>query len=277
VSRVALALALCLALAGCKRPDKHRPGPLTAGLLALGREAAAERLAPMPVDKQILGQLESLAREVRAELESAHPVDALNTVVLKRRGFRREVKDLSLESVLLSRVLARRQGSCMGLGALYLALGERLGLELCAVLVPGHLFLRYRGPGGVRGVELLKGGRQMPEAWYRGRYPVPAGNPLYLKTCLNTSQTLAVYRYNLANALRERGRHRGAVEHYRAVVKQLPAFAEAHANLGLTLQRLGRLEEARRAYLRARTHNPRLPGLERNLEALRQQRGRSED
>jgi len=251
--------------AGCTR-ERSPGGPLTRGLLALAREAAAEGLAPAPPDERVtLEQLGDLARDVRVESRrGGHPVDALNRVVFERRGFKRDVQDLSLGSVLLPRVLARRRGSCVGLAALYLALGERLGLPLDAVLVPGHLFVRHADG---RGVELLKRGREMPERWYRERYRVPDRSPLYLRR-LEPRETLAVYRYNLANALRDRRRPRGALVHYRRVVAVLPDFAEARANLGLTLQQLGRTEQARRAYLRARAANPRLPGIERNLEAL---------
>ena len=261
------ALLLCVVLAvGCTR-ERGPGGPLTRGLLDLAREAAAEGLTAAPPDERVtLEQLESLAREVRAESRrGGHPVDALNRVVFERRGFGREVDDLSLGSVLLPRVLARRRGSCMGLAALHLALGERLGQPLGAVLVPGHLFVRHADG---RGVELLKGGRAMPERWYRERYRVPDKSPLYLRRVLSPRETLAVYRYNLANELRHRRRLRGALVHYRRVVAVLPDFAEAQANLGLTLQQLGQSEPARRAYLRAQAANPRLPGVERNLESL---------
>lgn len=251
---------------GCAR-ERAPVGPLTRGLLDLAREAAAEGLGQaQPDERATLEQLEALAREVRAESRrGGHPVDALNHVIFERRGFKREVEDLSLGSALLPRVLARRRGSCLGLAALYLALGERLGVPLAAVLVPGHLFVRHADG---RGVELLKRGRAMPGPWYRERYRVPDRSPLYLRRVLTPRETLAVYRYNLANELRQRQRLRGALVHYRQVVAVLPDFAEAQANLGLTLQRLGRTEQARGAYRRARAANPRLPGIQRNLEAL---------
>jgi len=270
-------------------------GPLLRGLLELGREAARERVAETPPpDAQTLLQLDRIAGEVRAGLgRGRHPVDALNQAVFRRRGFRKELRDLSLESALLHRVLHNRRGSCMGLSALYLALGDRLDLPLAAVLVPGHLFVRVRGGGpplecgpsardkhcargkrGKRDVELLEQGRQQPRSWYAERYDLPRSNPLYFETTLDVRQTLAVFRYNLANDLRDRQRLRGALHHYRQVVAVLPRFAEAQANLGLTLHRLGRLEQARRAYLAARAANPGLPNLEQNLEALERERGR---
>jgi regulator of sirC expression with transglutaminase-like and TPR domain len=191
---------------------------------------------------------------------------------MQETRFRREVKDLSLETVLLSRVLEKRRGSCVGLSGLYLALGETLNLPLRGVLVPGHFLVRYHGPKGSRDVELLKGGKQMSLKWYREKYDVPAGNPLYLTQSLDVQQTLAVQRYNLANELRSRQRHRAALAHYRQVVTELPRFAEAWANLGLTLHRLRRLDEAERAYRKAQAANPNLSGVEHNLKVLRQER-----
>jgi regulator of sirC expression with transglutaminase-like and TPR domain len=245
---------------------------VTRGLLDLSDEARRAGIAPdgLADRRTTLRRLGSLARETRARIDGGdHPVDALNQVVFEERGFRRDVEDLSLETTLLGRVLERRRGSCMGLGGLYLALGESLDLSLGGVLVPGHFLVRYKGERGRRDIELLKRGREMPRKWYRDRYQVPEGNPLYLQRALSAEETLAVYRYNLANELRARGRHRTALEHYRRVVARLPGFAEAWANLGLTLQKLKQRAHAERAYLKARAANPRLEGLERNLKLLR--------
>jgi len=261
-------LAAVLLLGACSTCREPGPGPVTRGLLDLSDEARRAGVAPagLASHQATLGRLASMARETRARIERGqHPVDALNHVVFEVRRFRRDVKDLSLESALLGRVLARRRGSCMGLGGLYLALGESLELPLGGVLVPGHFLVRH---AGTRDVELLKRGRRMPRAWYRERYPVPERSTLYLRT-LAAGESLAVFRYNLANELRARGRRRAALGHYRRVVATLPAFAEAWANLGLTLQELGRPAEAERAYLEARAANPRLEGLEHNLRVLR--------
>jgi len=264
---------LALLLAGCTCPQEQ-PGPMVRGLLALAREAAQERMAqPPPPEADTLQRLDRLAREVRDLLHTKRPVEAMNEVLFARHGFAGDAHDLSLQSALLHQVLDRRRGSCIGLSGLYLALGERLNLPLAGVLVPQHMLVKTRGTAG-RLVELLKQGRSMPRSWYVQRYAVPPGNPLYLETELSVDQTLAVLRYNLANDLRDHQRFRGALEHYRQVVAVLPRFAEAQANMALTLYRLGRLSEAEQAYRAAQAANPALPDLERNLRLLRREAGR---
>ena len=51
-------------------------------------------------------------------------------------------------------MLAARRGSCLGLGAVVLMVAERMGLPLDGVRVPGHFFVRTRGPSA-RNVELV--------------------------------------------------------------------------------------------------------------------------
>ena len=94
-------------------------------------------------------------------------------------------------------------------------------------------------------------------------------------TCapLTPAEVLAVVRFNLGND------HRGPVPcprppaAYGRAAADFPGFAEAHASLGLSLQLLGRLSEARLAYQTARQLHPTLPGLDRNLAALEAQLG----
>jgi regulator of sirC expression with transglutaminase-like and TPR domain len=172
-------------------------------------------------------------------------------------------------------VIAARRGGCVGLATLYLAAAERWGLPAHGVLVPGHLFVRAAGPKGqLRGVELLRRGEAMPEAWYRARYGLPAAGPpprAYLRA-LTADEVLAVVRFNLANELREAGALRRAAASYARAAASFPDFAEAHASLGLSLQLLGEAEAAAAAYDGAMRVHPGLPGLAENVAALARSR-----
>ncbi len=263
-----LLCALGAVCCGCRsEPPASPPSTMVDALVSLAAEARGGRGGAVDA-RNALGQLARLAARVEVDLRRGeeHPVDVLNRHVFVQWGFRREVDDPSLRHMLLPGVLSRRRGSCLGLAGLYLSLGERLGLPLRGVLAPGHFFVRYDGARR-RDVELLKQGRQMPRSWYVRKYEVPPKNPLYLRS-LTPAETLAVFRFNLANGHRERGDLQAALADYRRVVAALPDFAEAQANLGLTLHRLGDRRAARAAYVRARAANPRLKGLDRNLRAL---------
>ena len=227
-------MGLLLLNPGCRSSELQiEAGPFTTRLLMLSETAARELDIAMPPRDQTLVRLTKLARRARQAFRGQAGegrVAALNTLVFGADGYRRVTDRKRIEAMLLPLVLTKRRGSCLGLGGLYLALGEATGLELAGVLVPGHFFVRHVAGNRSRDIELLKRGRQMPASWYRRKYRVPQGSDVYLRA-LTAEQSLEVLRFNLANTLRERGELAGAAGHYRQVVAQLPLFAEAQANL----------------------------------------------
>jgi regulator of sirC expression with transglutaminase-like and TPR domain len=257
---VGFAALLVVLAAGCRRT----PGPLTEALLATGG----------PTD-QARADLDGVARRVEVALRARPGVPAgqvMSEVVFGELGFSREVDDPDPRFMRLPAVLADRRGSCYGLAALFVALGERLGpvhgFSVAGVLVPGHFFVRVTDRAGARNVELLRRGEAMPEAWYRQRYQVPPhGAPAYLRP-LAARELLAVFDYNLGNDLRIRGRLAESAAAYARAARAFPDFAEAHASLGLVRHLLGALPEAMRAYQAARVANPHLPGLDTNIAVL---------
>lgn len=271
--RVAYWLSAALAVlahGGCSKQCPSEPGPFTTRLLMLSETAGRELDITIPSREQTLVRLGELARRVRQALRgqsSDRHVAALNALVFGAEGYRRVTDRERIDAMLLPLVLTKRRGSCLGLGGLYLALGEATGLALAGVLVPGHFFVRHVGGSGPRDIELLKRGRQMPTSWYRRKYRVPGGSDLYLRT-LTGEESLEVLRFNLANTLRERGELAGAAGHYRQVVARLPLFAEAQANLGLTYQLMGQRRKAEAAYRAAKRANPHIEGLDQNLRRL---------
>jgi regulator of sirC expression with transglutaminase-like and TPR domain len=267
--RIAAPVAVLVLLAACPRP-RPAASRVAPALLELADLARREVPVPLPLASKTRRRLDELVERARAAVgarKDRSGVDRMVRLVFGELGYKREIDDRTVMPSLLPWVLQQRRGSCVGLGTLLLVLGEELGLPLEGVLVPGHFFVRYRGPDGTRSVELLKDGQEMPERWYRERYPLPRGNPLYLRG-LRAEETLAVLRYNVANALRERGKLARAVEEYRLVVEVLPDFAEAQANLGLAFHKLRDYPRAEQAYRKAARANPGLAGLHHNFEQL---------
>ena len=125
--------------------------------------------------ERIAGRVDERHRRTGAPL-----IDDLTGVVFDDLKLVREIDDDDPRFFLLPSVLEERRGSCLGLGALYLMVAERIGLPLDGVRVPGHFFVRTRGPSP-RNIELLRRGETMPDDWYRQKYgPWPASDRVYL-------------------------------------------------------------------------------------------------
>jgi regulator of sirC expression with transglutaminase-like and TPR domain len=225
---------------------------------------------PPSASAPVVRKLTEIADLVRAEKEhTASRAEALNRVVFGRLGFVREVDDTDLRFASLRPVLEVRRGSCVGLGTLYIALGELLGWRVEGVLAPGHFYVRVHEGGKLRNVELLRRGEEMPDAWYAKRFAVPGHGAREYGRALSAKEVLGVVEYDVG---KERMRQRRWSEARRALrlsTSLFPGFAEAHASLGETAQLLGSLDEARLSYRAAQRENPDLPGLDHNLELLK--------
>ena len=256
------------AATGCSRSATERPpGPIVSALFALAAEFGADADATTRgwiTLQDIAVRVEKRHRRTRADL-----ADDLNAVVYNELGFEREIESTATRFFQLSTVLADRRGSCLGLGALYLAIGERIGIPLDGVLLPGHFFVRTRGPGG-HNVELLRRGEAMPDEWYRKKYgPWPSGGAYFRP--VTVTELTAIHWYNRANDLRAAGNLDAAEQAYARAADEFPGFAEAHASLGAAQQLRGALAEAEASYRAAARAWPGLPGLAGNVEMLKRQ------
>jgi tetratricopeptide (TPR) repeat protein len=195
---------------------------------------------------------------------------SLGAALFDRATFTREVDDKDLRYVLLPSVLANHRGSCVGLGSLYLAAAPLVAREARGVLVPGHFYVQVKEGARWRNVELLRRGEEMPDEWYRQRYGAPggevAGRPL------TTAEVVGVVAFDVGNERRRQGRLGAARRAYERAVAEFPAYAQAHASLGMTLQLLGALDEAAAAYAQAGRLDPALPGLAHNVQLLERER-----
>jgi tetratricopeptide (TPR) repeat protein len=256
---------------GCARRAPAPPGPLASAMVAMAADLGAT-----PADvADAWREVEAIADRVKAHHRRTGGdwIDDLNAVVFDELGYQREIESGDVRFFRLSSVIAGRRGSCVGLGALYLVIAERLGIGLDGVMVPGHFFVRGRTGAG-RNVELLRRGEAMPEPWYRTRYgPWPADAEEYLRP-LTVPEVVAVHWFNAGNHLRAARDLNGAALAYARAVAEFPTFAEAHASLGAVRQLQGALDAAEAAYGDAARARADLPGLDRNIALLRRERQR---
>lgn len=260
------------ALAAVACGSNSRVSPFVRSVLAVARNAGQL----LPTDERFcLGELERVRELAERELSRSSPLavgPVLSRLIFDHLGFAREVDDPSLDFVLLPSVLRKRRGSCVGLGVLFLALTEALQKRASGVLMPGHFFVRVEQADGPHNVELLRRGEQMPDAWYRERFPIPSSETLEYARPLTAEETLGVIEYDVGSQRRRQQRLLEARSAYQRAVRSFPGFAEAHASLGATQQLLGQLDDAEGSYLRARAINPDLAGVAWNRALLERER-----
>ena len=269
-ARAALVCAVAAATAmGCTRSATGRPpGPMVSALFALAAEFGADADATTrawTALQDIAVRVEQRHRRTRADV-----ADDLNAVVFGELGFEREIDSAATRFFSLSSVIGDRRGSCLGLAALYLAIGERIGVPLDGILLPGHFFVRSRGPGH-HNVELLRRGEAMPDDWYGKKYgPWPEAGSAYFRP-VTVTELVAIHWYNRGNDLRTAGDIVGAEAAYVRAAREFPGFAEAHASLGAVQQLRGAFADAEASYREAARAWPALPGLAGNVELLKRQ------
>src|SRR3989442_4073691 len=101
-------------------------------------------LRPSIYLEQIARMGTELKRRIRAEVEPRRVVETANTYLFEElhfKGNREEYYDP--RNSFLNDVLERRVGIPITLAVLYIAVGERAGLPVRGVGMPGHFLLKY--------------------------------------------------------------------------------------------------------------------------------------
>ena len=88
------------------------------------------------------------------------------------------------------------------------------------------------------------------------------------RKALELAPDYAGAHYNLANVLRDLGRHDEALAEYRRTLLLAPDMAAAHLNVGIILRLRGDLQEARAAFRKALEIDPALDAARAGLKAL---------
>jgi regulator of sirC expression with transglutaminase-like and TPR domain len=113
-------------------------------------------------------RLDEMARELRERLTGRETpratIEVCNRHLFQTLGFRGNKQDFyDPDNSYLNRVLDRRLGIPISLGALYLALARRLRLPLRGVNLPGHFVLVWHSPAARFFVDPFQEGRLLTE------------------------------------------------------------------------------------------------------------------
>ena len=219
--------------------------------------------------KRYLSDLDDMALEIRGRLKKKRlqanykAVTVINEYLFDELGFKPITDANDPNDLFLHSVMDRKRGYCLSLSILYLSLGERLGLPLYGVVVPGHFFVRY-DDGQVRfNIEATSKGGYADDEHYINKFKVPKGNNGIYMVNLNKIQTLGCFFNNLGNSYNEVGDTEQAMLALERAVEINPTLAESRMNLGNIYLKKDRIEDAIHEYEaaleidpgNAKTHN----------------------
>lgn len=113
-------------------------------------------------------QLDTMAQEIRTRIveraSGEETVTALNRYVFTEQGFKGNTKNYyEVENSYLNRVIDRRVGIPISLSVVYLLLGQRLGLPLLGIGMPGHFLVKYDSDRYKVFIDCFNGGALLTE------------------------------------------------------------------------------------------------------------------
>ncbi len=218
--------------------------------LAIAALIVSEQWSDMVYGRRYLAELDNMALEIRTRLREKglqanyKAVAVINEYLFDELGFESVSDAAEPSDLFLHSVMDRKRGYCLSLSILYLSLGERLGLSLYGVVVPGHFFVRY-DDGRVRfNIETTGKGGYADDEHYINKFKVPEDDDTIYMVNLNKIQTLGCFFNNLGNSYSETGNTEQALLALERAVEINPSLAESHTNLGNIYLKKGRIEDA---------------------------------
>ena len=229
----------------------------------------SEQWSDVVAGRRYLADLDDMALEIRARLKKKglqanfKAIPVINEYLFDELGFE-SVSDASEPNDLfMHSVMDRKRGYCLSLSILYLSVGERLGLPLYGVVVPGHFFVRYDDGRVHFNIETTDKGGYADDEHYINKFKVPKNNNSIYMVNLNKIQTLGCFFNNLGNSYSEIGDTEQAMLALERAVEINPSLAESRTNLGNIYLKKDRIEDAIHEYEaaleidpgNAKTHN----------------------
>ena len=223
----------------------------------------SEQWSDLVYGQRYISRLDDMAIEIRSRIEAKglktnyKAVAVINNYLFDELGFKSIPEATNPDDLFLHTVLDEKRGYCLSLSILYLSLGERLGLPLYGVVVPGHFFVRY-DDGRVRfNIETTSRGGTADDNYYIDKFNVPQRNSdsIYMLN-LNKMQTLGCFFNNLGNCYGDIGNNELALLAFERAVQINPSLSESRMNLGNIYLKKGRIENAIYEYQTALRINP---------------------
>ncbi len=150
---------------------------------------------------------------------------------------------------LLQRYLDTRQGNCITMPILFLALGHRLGLKMTLAQAPLHVFIKYTDDAGsIWNLEATSGGGFTRDLWYRQKLPMSddaVAKGTYLRELAHEEAVALIASFMVEHHLAE-GRFEKAISTADVILQHYPDFAYMHVKKGSAYRALLQRELAGR-------------------------------
>lgn len=200
---------------------------------------ASEEWSELVNGRRYLATLDEMAYEIADRLENGkiplnhHAIPVINKYLFDELGFHSVKEATDPNDLFLHSVLDEKEGYCLSLSVLYLSIGERIGLPLYGVVVPGHFFVRYDNDRVSFNIETTGKGGSASDEHYIKKFNVPRReyNNIYMIN-LDKMQTLGCFFNNLGNCYTDIGNIETAQLAFETAVEINPSLAESHTNLG---------------------------------------------
>lgn len=143
---------------------------------------------------------------------------------------------------LLTRYLTTKKGNCVSMPVLFLALGEKLGLDLTLSTAPLHLFVKFtdRAAGKTWNLEATSGAGFTRDEYYRKQLPMTdeaIANGVYLKT-MSRREAIAMIATGILDALLASGRYEDAIAVADVLIEANPSDAYSLTKKGTAYYRI---------------------------------------
>jgi regulator of sirC expression with transglutaminase-like and TPR domain len=129
---------------------------------------------------------------------------------------------------LLQRYLYTRRGNCITMPILFLALGQRLGLNMTLAQAPLHVFVKYTDESGSTwNLEATSGGGFTRDLWYRQKLPMSddaVAKGIYLRALRSDEAVALIASFLVEHHLTE-GRFEAAISTADVILHHYPTFA----------------------------------------------------
>ena len=229
--------------------------------LARAALALAEALDPSVDVEACVARLDALAEGARALVppgaRPAQVVEALNRHLFQEQGFRGNLEQYyDPQNSLLHRVLDRKVGIPITLSLVYLEVGQRLGLPMVGVGLPGHFVVKVADAEEELLLDPFYGGQRLDRATCQKRLDAIYGGKVVLSEqflrAVGKREILARMLYNLKRVYTKAGDRVHTLRVLDLLLALQPYAFEERRDRGLLRYQQGQYEAALqdlRAYL----------------------------